>query len=110
MKKVLLAGLMCLFALAVQAKYKTPEGIRTQNDKNADYMFSYMDKDGDGKLTLDEYKSKVVTRDVERQIRKDKKEGTYKTPAEEFAIMDTDKDGYITPADLSGYLRSNSDW
>lgn len=106
MKKIyLFVFAVFLVSSVVEAKYvKQPEGLKTKEDYNAEYVVKSLDKDADGKLSLDEYKQKVVTRDVRRMNRNDQKMGIYRTPEEEFELMDADGDGFILIGDLSYYL------
>lgn len=103
MKKIIFI-LTIIFSLNVQAKYIQPEGVATLGDKNARYQFNYLDTKKIGKITLEQYKNKRVTRDVRRQIKKDKDEGKYLSPEQEFNQMDTDQDGFITESDLAKFL------
>ena len=46
----LLSGVL-LFGAVCEAKYKAPEGVRSQGTKKSTYIFHNQDADGDGKLT-----------------------------------------------------------
>ncbi len=102
--------LVCLFlvlsmwAFPVGAKYKTPADVKSVGTKTSNYIFYNQDADKDGMLTLEEFKNQRITKDVEQKNRLLKKKGLYKTPEEQFKIMDEDGDGKISPEDLSKYL------
>ena len=103
-----LLGVMLVFSNVAAAKYKAPEGIKSQGTKKSAYIFYNQDKDKDGKLTLEEYKNQVMTKDVEQHIRYLKKKGVYKTPEEEFKEMDEDGDGQISQEELARYYDRQS--
>lgn len=103
----LLSGLL-LFGAVCEAKYKAPEGVRSQGTKKSTYIFHNQDADGDGKLTLEEFKNQNETRDVKQENRFLKKKGLYKTPEEQFKEMDVDNDGKITPEDLAKFYDNQS--
>ncbi len=106
MKKVWLCGMGFLMAAStvVQAKYVAPADVKTRGTKTSAYMFSQQDADGDGKLTLEEFKNQRETRDVKERNRYLKKKGVYKSPEEQFKEMDEDGDGKISQEDLAKYL------
>ena len=102
--------LVCFFfvlsfcTFSAQAKYKTPADVKSVGTKTSNYIFYNQDVDKDGKLTLEEFKNQRMTKDVEQKNRLLKKKGLYKSPEEQFKIMDEDGDGKISPEDLSKYL------
>jgi len=102
--KYLLLGVFLLFCGTAEALYTRPMGVKSQSDWNAEYMFRYLDKDKDGRLSLDEYKQKNMTQDVKQFESLDKSMGIYRTPEEEFKMMDLAGTGYISVGDLSYYL------
>ena len=105
MRYLLLLFAILLFCGAAEARSRKPqEGARIKADWSAEYMFSYLDKDGDGRLSLEEYKQMNMTRDAEKAVRKDQRMGIYRTLEEEFKLMDLDEDGFIVIGDLSYYL------
>ncbi len=106
MKKLFVLGLVILglAAAAAEAKYVAPKDVKSRGTKVSAYMFYNQDADGDGQLTLEEFKNQRMTKDVEQRNRYLRKKGVYKTPEEQFKAMDTDKDGKITPEDLARFL------
>lgn len=54
-------------------------------------------------ITKEVYVNRKLTRGERREIRKDKKKGIYKSPAEEFDLMDKNKDGVVLPEEMNGY-------
>ncbi len=95
---------LSVLSSAVQAKYVAPADVKSRGTKVSNYMFYNQDADKDGKLTLEEFKSQRMTRDVEQKNRLLKKKGLYKSPEEQFKLMDEDGDGKISPEDLAKYL------
>lgn len=58
-----------------EAKYNAPEGIVSRSDKIANWQLGELDADGDGKLSLDEFKRKTENygRDERRNVRRAKR-------------------------------------
>lgn len=54
-------------------------------------------------ITKDTYVNRKLTRGERREARKDKKKGIYKSPAEEFDLMDKNKDGRVEAQEMNGY-------
>lgn len=106
MKKVWLCGMgfLLMGATAIEAKYVAPDNVKSRGTKVSGYMMKNQDGDGDGKLTLEEFKNHTMTKDMKQNIRQQKKKGVYKTPEEQFKIMDEDGDGKITAEDLAKFL------
>lgn len=81
------------------AKFNPPENYIPRSTRSAMMEFYKLDVDKDGKLSPEEYRGKLNrkrTRPEEKAIRKAKKKGTYKSPDEQFAIMDEKETGFIT--------------
>lgn len=111
MKKMFWALLLMAFSGNVQAKYNAPEGVITRSMYIADWQVRELDTDGDGKLSLEEFKRKVenYSRDDRRNVRQAKKEGRYMTPEEQFTVMDKDKDGLVTEDEMADFVRAQRD-
>ena len=109
MKKLflLLSGFWLLAAGVVEAKYVMPKDSLPAKEKQAGrkarYQLRNLDKDGDGRLNLEEFKSRKLSREDRRIIRRQKKEGTYKSPEEIFKAMDVDNAGYVTPEQMADF-------
>ena len=109
-KNVWLCGMGFVLAASTmaQAKYKVPDDVKSVGTKKSNYVFYNQDADKDGKLTLEEFKNQVETRDVKQRNRYLKKKGLYLSPEEQFKAMDTDNDGKITPEDLAKFYDEQS--
>lgn len=59
--------------------------------------------DDDKEFTLSDLKNLKLSRREEKEIRAAKKNGTYKTPEEQFKEMDTNRDGKVNGAELQEY-------
>ena len=92
MKKVFALFVLLGMAGIAEAKYNAPEGIVSRSDKIANWQLGELDADGDGKLSLDEFKRKTENygRDERRNVRRAKKEGIYMSPEQQFKAADTD--------------------
>lgn len=67
-------------------------------------MLRRMRISGDDKeFTLSDLKNLKLSRREEKEIRAAKKNGTYKTPEEQFKEMDTNRDGKVNSAELQEY-------
>lgn len=67
-------------------------------------MLRRMGISGDDKeFTLSDLKNLKLSRREEKEIRAAKKNGTYKTPEEQFKEMDTNRDGKVNSAELQEY-------
>lgn len=111
-KSVILAfGLVIAFSAYVQAKYEAPPGIVTRSDKITNWQLNELDEDGDGKLTLDEFKKKTENygREERRNVRRAQKEGFYMSPEEQFKAMDKDKDGKVSDEEMADFVREQRD-
>lgn len=111
MKKMLALLFMLAFVYEAEAKYNAPAGIVSRSDKIANWQMDKLDTNKDGKLSLDEFKRKVENygRDERRNVRRAKKEGFYMSPEQQFKAADTDKDGFLSDAELSGFIREQRD-
>lgn len=109
--KLLLVLMISLFSFGANAKYKAPEGSFNSFKNEADYVANRnireLNKDGVDGLTLQEFKSRKITRDEEKAIRKQKKEGKYISPDEQFKKMDADEDGVLSEEEMGKYLSEN---
>jgi len=54
-------------------------------------------------ITKEEFVNRKLTRGERREIRQEKKKGIYKSPAEEFALMDKNEDGIVSPDEMNRY-------
>ncbi|MBQ7792117.1 MAG: hypothetical protein IJ367_01315, partial [Clostridia bacterium] len=52
-------------------------------------------------ITKEEFVNRKLTRGERREIRQEKKKGIYKSPAEEFALMDKNEDGIVSPDEMN---------
>ena len=73
-------------------------------DRESKSMMRRMGVSGDDKeFTLSDLKNMKLSRREEKEIRAAKKNGTYKTPEEQFKEMDTNRDGKVNSAELQEY-------
>lgn len=107
-KLFLLAGLMFIFSVSVEAKYVYPEGATTTSERRVNRRIKKYDTDQDGGLTFDEYQKyrEVRTRDERRMERRAKKKGTYVSPRDAFDAMDSDGDGTVSREEMTEYEKS----
>ena len=54
-------------------------------------------------ITKDSFINRKLTRGERREVRQEKKKGIYKSPAEEFELMDKNKDGQVNPSEMNEY-------
>lgn len=113
---MVLAGIVLLSGQAL-GKYTFPEGmsVKTRSEEIASYQMREYDKNQDGQLSLEEYESRFdnLTREDRRNIRRNKKKGTYKTPEEQFKEMDKNNDGFVDEQERAEYIanqRKNGDY
>lgn len=111
MKKIILVLAVLSFPFLAVAKYNAPKGIVSRSDKIANWQVETLDKDGDGKLSIDEFKKKTENygRDERRNVRRAQKEGIYMTPEQQFKAMDTDEDGLVSDEEMAEYVRKQRD-
>lgn len=95
------------FSAYAQAKYEAPKGIKSRSDKITSWQINELDEDGDGKLTLDEFKKKTENygREERRNVRKAQKEGFYMSPEEQFKAMDKNKDGKVSDEEMAEFVK-----
>ena len=84
---------------------------RDYSEEIAAYQMREYDKNDDGQLSLEEYESRFenLTREDRRNIRRNKKNGTYKTPEEQFKEMDKNNDGFVDEQERAEYIRKLRD-
>lgn len=111
MKKIVALLFLMLFIGVAEAKYNAPEGIVSRSDKIANWQMNELDANKDGKLSVDEFKRKAENygRDERRNVRRAKKEGFYMSPEQQFKAADTDKDGFLSDAELADFIRQQRD-
>lgn len=71
--------------------------------KRTNKIFNRIDEIGEGYITLDQYTNQKLTRGERREMRREIKEGMYRSPAEEFKLMDKDKDGKVTYEEMRDF-------
>ncbi len=107
MKKIFLAflAMVCMIPTEGHTKYKQPEGVPTQIERDVNRRFRNYGKEEEGVLTLEEYQEfrQVRTREDRRQERQARKKGTYVSPEDAFKAMDEDKDGKVTVEEMLKY-------
>ena len=102
-----LSLVIMVFASSALAKWNQPEDVPVATDRDAKFHMGYMDDDGDGKVTVDNYKKRFenMTREDRRVMRKERKKGIYKSPEERFKLMDADEDGFVTEEEMAKFYR-----
>ena len=108
-----LSGLSVLILLGMagvaEAKYVFPPDhqVKSRSEEIAEYQMKEYDKDGDGALSLEEFEKRFekLTREDRRNIRRNKKNGTYQTPEEQFKAMDKNNDGLDSEKERADYIR-----
>ena len=75
------------------------------------YQMKEYDEDGDGVLSLEEFEKRFdkLTREDRRNIRRNKKNGTYQSPEEQFKAMDKNGDGKVDERERAEYIREQRD-
>lgn len=111
MKKFFALIIGLTIAGIAEAKYNAPAGVVSRSDKIANWQMGELDTNGDGKLSLDEFKRKTDNygRDERRNVRRAKKEGIYMSPEQQFKAADSDKDGFLSDAELAEFIRKQRD-
>ena len=112
-----LSGLSVLILLGMagvaEAKYVFPPDhqVKSRSEEIAEYQMKEYDKDGDGALSLEEFEKRFekLTREDRRNIRRNKKNGTYQTPEEQFKAMDKNNDGLVSEKERADYIREQRD-
>lgn len=96
-----------LFGQAVAKSYLSKsyeDKYQRLGDRETKSMMRRMGISGDDKeFTLSDLKNLKLSRREEKEIRAAKKNGTYKTPEEQFKEMDTNRDGKVNSAELQEY-------
>ena len=54
-------------------------------------------------ISFDDYVNRKLTRGERREARKEKKKGIYKSPVDEFKLMDKNEDGFLSPDEMNKY-------
>ncbi len=106
MKSLALFICSMLFVFNAAAKYNPPKDSYGYHKTEADYVSEkFIQKYGDaqGNLDRDKFKNKKVTKEEERQNRKNKKKGKYLSAEQEFDLMDADKDQKVTKEEIKAY-------
>ena len=112
-----LSGLSVLILLGMagvaETKYVYPNDNQEKrsSEEIAEYQMKEYDKDGDGALSLEEFEKRFekLTREDRRNIRRNKKNGTYQTPEEQFKAMDKNNDGLVSEKERADYIREQRD-
>lgn len=114
MKFIAVAFLLCgvLFG-AAEAKYVFPKDhqVKSRSEEIASYQMKEYDEDGDGVLSQEEFEKRFdkLTREDRRNIRRNKKNGTYQSPEEQFKAMDKNNDGKVDERERAEYIREQRD-
>lgn len=107
-KTALILGLLTMLSTSVaNAAYnKVPKGAMTYPQRVAMVQMNRLDKDGDLKLSPEEFGGKTEYYGVEekREIRRAQKKGTYVEPSEQFKLIDTNEDDFISLDELIVYV------
>lgn len=111
MKKFLFLFVLLGTIGIAEAKYNAPAGIESRSEKIANWQLGELDADRDGKLSPDEFNRKVDNygRNERRNVRRAKKEGIYMSVQQQFKKADTDKDGFLSDAELANFIRMQRD-
>ena len=100
MKKLI--GLAMILAVSVSfpaaAVYEAEENGKTMYDRLGKEL-SPLEKT----ITKEQFLGRKLSRGERREIRREKKLGVYKTPEEEFELMDLNKDGKLDEAEMKDY-------
>ncbi len=112
MKKFFLAVAGCTFFLCLTAglagaksyvSKSFEDKYQRMGDREARSMMRRMDIAEGEEFTLSDFKNLKLSRREEKEIRAARKEGTYKTPEEQFKEMDTDRNGKVNREELEAY-------
>ena len=55
------------------------------------------------RISREDYVNRKLTRGERREVRRNKKQGIYKSPQEEFDLMDKDQDGFVDSKEMNEY-------
>lgn len=109
MKELMIFAVFCCGLLAFDASAKIMDREEYMpmyeriGGKRADKIMERVDKTGHGIVSLDEFKNQKLTRGERREIRREKKDGIYKTPEEEFRLIDKNGDGMASYEEMREY-------
>lgn len=102
-------GILLATTFAAEAKYVFPKDqpVRSRSEEIATYQMKEYDTDGDGVLSQEEFEKRFdkLTREDRRNIRRNKKNGTFQSPEEQFKAMDKNNDGKVDERERAEYIR-----
>ncbi len=99
-------AILLLFTTTVQATYESVENGRTMYDRLGEDRALHLVKEFspvEKIVTKDQFLNRKLSRGERREIRQEKKLGVYKTPEEEFELMDLNKDGKLDYEEMKEY-------
>lgn len=113
-KAILFVGLGLLFSIYnVEAKRMDSQEYAPMyeriGNKKADKMLKRMDPTGSKMISLEQFKGQNLSRGERREIRNEQKRGTYKSPEEEFKIIDKNTDGMLSADELRSYYAKKAE-
>jgi len=114
MKSAVWALLLCgIWVQTAAAKYVFPKDhqVKSRSEEIAAYQMKEYDEDGDGVLSEEEFEKRFdkLTREDRRNIRRNKKNGVYLSPDEQFKAMDKNNDGKVDERERAEYIREQRD-
>ena len=99
-------AILLLSTTTVQATYESVENGRTMYDRLGEDRALHLVKEFspvEKIVTKDQFLNRKLSRGERREIRQEKKLGVYKTPEEEFELMDLNKDGKLDYEEMKEY-------
>lgn len=99
-------AILLLSTTTVQATYESVENGRTMYDRLGEDRALHLVKEFspvEKIVTKDQFLNRKLSRGERREIRQEKKLGVYKTPEEEFELMDRNKDGKLDYEEMKEY-------